>query len=80
MTITQVEALEAMLQHHRTLVEDVDSRITAIAEAVGRGTPDGPAVGALVTYLAEEVLPHALAEEHSIYRAAGARLGRRISS
>lgn len=73
MTITQVEALEAMLQHHRTLVEDVDSRIAAIAEAVGRGTPYGAAVGALVTYLAEEVLPHAVAEESSIYRAAGSR-------
>jgi uncharacterized protein (DUF2249 family) len=73
MTITQVDALEAMLQHHRTLVEDVDSRIAAIAEAVGRGAPYEPAVGALVTYLAEEVLPHAVAEESSIYRAAGAR-------
>jgi uncharacterized protein (DUF2249 family) len=73
MTITQVEALEAMLQHHRALVEDVDTRIAAIAEAVGRGTPYGTAVGTLVTYLAEEVLPHAVAEESSIYRAAGAR-------
>src|SRR5665213_1745753 len=73
MTITQVDAFEAMLQHHRTLVEDVDSRIAVIAEAVGRGMPDGPAVGALITYLAEEVLPHALAEEDSIYRAAGTR-------
>jgi uncharacterized protein (DUF2249 family) len=73
MTITQVDAFEAMLQHHHTLVEDVDSRIAVIAEAVGRGIPDGPAVGALITYLAEEVLPHALAEEDSIYRAAGAR-------
>jgi uncharacterized protein (DUF2249 family) len=73
MTITKVEAFEAMLQHHRTLVGDVESRITTIAEAVGRGTPYGSAVGALVTYLAEEVLPHAVAEENSIYRAAGSR-------
>ena len=73
MTITQVDAFEAMLLHHRTLVEEVDSRIAVIAESVGRGTPDGPAVGALIAYLAEEVLPHALAEEHSIYRVAAAR-------
>ena len=73
MTITQVEALEAMMQHHRTLVEGVDSRIAAIAVAVGRGTPYGATVGALVTYLAEEVLPHAVAEESSIYRAARSR-------
>ena len=73
MTITQVDALEAMLEHHRTLVEDVDRRIGAIAEAVGRGIPYRAAVAALVTYLAEEVLPHAEAEERSIYRAAGSR-------
>ena len=35
-----------------------------------------PAAAALVAYLAEQVLPHAMAEEHTIYRVAGARADR----
>src|SRR5665213_1908958 len=73
MTITQIQALDAMLQHHRTLVADVDNRIAALAEAVNSGIAYELAVGELVTYLAEEVIPHAVAEELSIYRAAAAR-------
>src|ERR1035441_4068853 len=41
--------------------------------AVESGIAYEPAVAALFAYLAEEVLPHAVAEEHSIYRVAGAR-------
>ena len=70
MTMTQVEALDAMLQHHRTLVGDVDARIRVLAEAVDSGTTYQPAVVELITYLAEEVIPHAVAEELSIYRTA----------
>ena len=73
MTITQTEALEAMLRHHRTLEEHVGIRIAALAGAVGNGIGYEPAVAALLTYLAEEVLSHAAAEEHTIYRVAGAR-------
>jgi uncharacterized protein (DUF2249 family)/iron-sulfur cluster repair protein YtfE (RIC family) len=73
MTITQTEALDAMLRHHRTLEEHVGIRIAALAGAVGNGVGYEPAVAALVTYLAEEVLSHAAAEEHTIYRVAGAR-------
>ena len=35
-----------------------------------------PAVAALIAYLSEEVLPHAVAEEHTSYRVAGARADR----
>jgi uncharacterized protein (DUF2249 family)/iron-sulfur cluster repair protein YtfE (RIC family) len=73
MTITQTEALDAMLRHHRTLEEHVGIRIAALAGAVGNGVGYEPAVAELVTYLAEEVLSHAAAEEHTIYRVAGAR-------
>jgi uncharacterized protein (DUF2249 family) len=73
MTITEIEALEAMLQHHRTLVADVDNRVAALAEAVNSGIAYEPAVAELVTYLAEEVIPHAVAEELSIYRTAATR-------
>lgn len=73
MTITQVEALEAMLQHHRTLVGDVGIRVTALAEAVNSGIAYEAAVAELIAYLAEEVIPHAVAEELSIYRTAATR-------
>src|SRR5664280_3112219 len=73
MTITQIQALEAMLQHHRTLVADVDNRVAALAEAVDSGIAYEPAVAELITYLAEEVIPHAVAEELSIYRTAATR-------
>jgi uncharacterized protein (DUF2249 family) len=73
MTITQIQALDAMLQHHRTLVADVDNRVAALAEAVNSGIAYEPAVAELVTYLAEDVIPHAVAEELSIYRTAATR-------
>jgi uncharacterized protein (DUF2249 family)/hemerythrin-like domain-containing protein len=70
MTITQTEALDAMYRHHHLLNEGVDTRIAALNEAVHNHVAYEPAVASLVVYLAEEVLPHALAEEQSIYRAA----------
>jgi len=73
MAITEIEALEAMLQHHRTLVADVDNRVAALAEAVNSGIAYEPAVGELVIYFAKEVIPHAVAEELSIYRTAATR-------
>jgi uncharacterized protein (DUF2249 family) len=73
MSITEIEAFEAMLQHHRTLVADVDNRVAALTKAVNSGIAYEPAVAELVTYLAEEVIPHAVAEELSIYRAAATR-------
>jgi uncharacterized protein (DUF2249 family)/iron-sulfur cluster repair protein YtfE (RIC family) len=73
MTITQTEARDAMLRHHRTLDGHVDIRVAALGGAVDNGIAYEPAVAALVAYLAEEVLPHAVAEEHTIYLVAGAR-------
>jgi uncharacterized protein (DUF2249 family)/hemerythrin-like domain-containing protein len=70
MTITQTEALDAMYRHHHLLNEGVDTRIAVLNEAVHNHVAYEPAVASLVVYLAEEVLPHALAEEQSIYRAA----------
>jgi uncharacterized protein (DUF2249 family)/iron-sulfur cluster repair protein YtfE (RIC family) len=72
-TITQTEAFEAMLAHHRALVEHVGIRMSALTGAVAAGSPHEAAAAALVAYLADEVLPHALAEEDTIYRVAGTR-------
>ena len=73
MAITESEAFEAMLTHHRTLVEHVGIRVAALTGAVAAGRPHEAAAAELVAYLADEVLSHALAEEHTIYPVAGTR-------
>ena len=70
MTMTDTEAFEAMLAHHRSLTDGVEARVAALRAAVGNGASCEASGAELVTYLAQEVLPHALAEEQTIYRAA----------
>ncbi|MBO0748012.1 MAG: DUF2249 domain-containing protein [Acidimicrobiaceae bacterium] len=72
MTITEPEALEAMLAHHRALEEGVRARVDHFVAAATRGDDPGRSAGALVAFLASEVIPHAQAEEQTVYRAAGA--------
>ncbi|HEX9042760.1 MAG TPA: hemerythrin domain-containing protein [Trebonia sp.] len=73
-TITAAEAYEAMLEHHKRLGEELSGRADAVSGEVAAGRPHGTAVAGLIAYLAEEVLPHAAAEEKTIYPAA-ARAG-----
>ena len=68
--ITATEAYETMLEHHKRLGEGLAGRADAVSGAVAAGKPYGAAVAGLVAYLAEEVLPHAAAEEKTIYLAA----------
>ncbi len=71
MTMTNSEVFQAMLGHHRGLVEGVSRRVAHLVAAA-----DGsfePPVAELVAYLAAEVLLHAVAEEHSIYQVARSR-------
>ncbi len=73
MTTTNATVLELMEAHHASLVDGAQTRIDALAAAVrGPGT-HAEAAADLITYLAGEVLPHAEAEEHSVYRAASSR-------
>ncbi|HET9059063.1 MAG TPA: DUF2249 domain-containing protein [Acidimicrobiales bacterium] len=65
--MTETEAFEAMLAHHRSLTEGVHARAAALHAAVANGGSYEVRVAELVTYLAQEVLPHALAEEQTIY-------------
>lgn len=64
------EAYEAMLRHHALLRAGVEGRTGALRRAVDEGTPFGPRAAELLAYLGEEVLPHALAEEETIYAVA----------
>lgn len=74
MTITENEAQQTMLAHHRALGEAVSSRVAQVKEAASEDRV-GPATAELVAFLAEEVLPHATAEERTIYQAARALPG-----
>jgi uncharacterized protein (DUF2249 family)/iron-sulfur cluster repair protein YtfE (RIC family) len=71
-TITGTEAYEAMRAHHRVLGEQLSERVSAVAAAAVAGQPHQAAVAGLVAYLAGEILPHAAAEEATIYPAAAA--------
>ena len=72
MTITGTEAYEAMRAHHRVLGEQLSDRVSAVAAAAAAGQPHEAAVAGLIAYLAGEILPHAAAEEATIYPAAAA--------
>ena len=75
MTMTESEAYEAMLRHHRVLTEQLAGRADAVAGAVAAGQPHAAAVAGLLDYLKGEVLPHAAAEEKTLYAAAVAHAG-----
>jgi len=63
-------ALSAMLEHHAQLRGELDSLVAALRDAVAAGRAHEPAKGALVAFVDQHVLPHAAAEEGSIYPAA----------
>ena len=72
MTITESEAFDAMLSHHQRLCDEVARRVNVVRSAVEAGMSHEPAAAELVAYAADEVLPHAVAEEHTVYQAAAA--------
>lgn len=74
--MTEVEAFQSMLAHHRTLQEGVTGRAAAVVvAAAGDGDAYRLPMAKLIAFLAEDVLPHAWAEERTIYRAVGAHSG-----
>lgn len=66
---TQSGTMEAMLAHHAQLADGIARRVAAVSATAGAGEGAGPAA-ALVAFVAQEVLPHAFAEEQTIYKAA----------
>jgi iron-sulfur cluster repair protein YtfE (RIC family) len=74
-TNTETGAFEAMLAHHQALEENVAIRVAALAGAATAGNAHEVPTAELTAYLTDEVLPHALAEEQTIYRVARTRAG-----
>ncbi len=75
MIMTQEEAYQAMLAHHASLIEEVNFRVQVIRNKVANQEPEGSSVSDLVNYMNSDVVPHAIAEEHTIYLAASDKLG-----
>ena len=63
-------AVEALMARHAELREVLDHWAGVLASAADRSGPVRPARNLLRTFLADEVLPHARAEERTLYRAA----------
>jgi len=73
MTTTGTAAYEAIRAHHRALGDGLTERANAVFRAAVDGRPHEPAVADFVAYVGEEILPHAAAEEKTIYPAVVAR-------
>jgi uncharacterized protein (DUF2249 family) len=65
---SQSEVLEAILGHHAALQQAVADRAAAVVDAAERLADVTPHRDAFVELLREEVLPHAVAEEQTLYR------------
>ncbi|MDP3972341.1 MAG: hemerythrin domain-containing protein [Candidatus Nanopelagicales bacterium] len=61
---------EAVISHHAAMVGRVDELVGAVAAAITAGVETGTARDAVVAYFRNEVLPHAKAEESTLYEAA----------
>jgi uncharacterized protein (DUF2249 family) len=63
-------ALRAILDHHAALTRELDSRVEDVLAAAREGADPDLARRALARFLVGELLPHAAAEEHTLYPAA----------
>ena len=70
MAVTEAEAYAVMLARRKALDKGLKERADAVLAAVTSARPYEMAVADVITYLVEEVLPHAAAEEKAIYPAA----------
>jgi hemerythrin HHE cation binding domain-containing protein len=73
MTVTYegpTEQVRQIVHHHAVLRRGVERRAGALCEAAENGVPFQRQLATLRVYLEEEVLPHAKAEERTLYPAA----------
>lgn len=69
-TVTDQDAAAAIRAHHIELADGLLDRVTSLGAAAREAAPYGEPRDRLVAYLDAEVVPHAAAEERTIYRAA----------
>ncbi len=63
------EAFQMMLDHHEALLEGATSRVLILNTSAESGSGFASAMAGVVSYFATEIIPHAIAEEATIYRA-----------
>ncbi|MGH2474800.1 MAG: hemerythrin domain-containing protein, partial [Candidatus Limnocylindrales bacterium] len=63
------QAADAIRAHHVQLHEALRQRVSELRTAVESSRPHGDARHAVVDYLETELLPHAMAEEATLYAA-----------
>ena len=68
-TLTDAESAGAIREHHAELQNALRERVAALRHAVQPGQSHEPAQRAVLAFLDTELLPHAAAEERSIYPA-----------
>lgn len=76
MTVTYegaTESIRQVIHHHATLRRGLEQRVGTLCEAAGSGVPFERPMAALREYLTGEIIPHAEAEERTLYRAAVTR-------
>ena len=68
-TPTDAESANAIRAHHAELQAALRERVVALTDAVRSGQAPQPAQRAVLAFLDTELLPHAAAEERTIYPA-----------
>lgn len=71
-TMTDRQAAEAMQAHHFEMATTLRQRVAALANAVRADRPHNEMQGAVLEYLENDLIPHALAEEKALYPAGDA--------
>ncbi len=69
-TASAAHAGEALIAYHAELQDVLDHWTAALAAAAGEASPVRPVRNLLRAFLTGEVLPHTVAEERTLYRAA----------
>ncbi len=67
---TGLDAAASIRAHHEELHDGLRMRVIALVAAVRDASDAGPATDAVLAFLDGELLPHAAAEERTLYRAA----------
>lgn len=76
MTVTfrgSTEEVAQILHHHAVLRRGLEERVGAVCAAAESGAPFEAPAAALREFLAGEIMPHAEAEEHTLYSAAASQ-------
>jgi iron-sulfur cluster repair protein YtfE (RIC family) len=69
MSMTDEQAADAIRAHHSELQGELRKRVVALEDAVRRDASHGEPQEALLEFLEHDLLPHALAEEKTLYAA-----------